>query len=34
MKPNKCTYEKKYENIYLNFSYGFLKFGKSKKIKV
>jgi uncharacterized protein YbbC (DUF1343 family) len=34
MEPNKCTYEKNYENIYLNVSYGFEKFGKSRKIKV
>ncbi len=34
MEPNKYTYKKNYENIYLSVSYDFSKFNRSKKFKV
>ncbi len=34
MKPNKYTYQKIYENIYLNVSYKFFKLNGSYKIKM
>ncbi len=34
IEPNKCTHEKNYKNIYLNISYDFSKFNRSRKIKV